>query len=139
MASLLYVACTRAKHMLYVFVRHDDPKRKAFEEAIKAIRTTGAMVLEGSSADFEFAGTVSHYNPERVGWMTVEDPAFQKNSIMFFPHDVLKAGLAGMTVGMKLKFRPRTEGFVTIAADLKRLETLSQKAEESRPAPMSPP
>ena len=38
MASLIYVACTRAKHMLYVFVQQDDPKLKAFEDALKAIR-----------------------------------------------------------------------------------------------------
>lgn len=121
MASLIYVACTRAKHMLYILVQKDDPKRHAFEEALKTIKTTGAMVMEGSDANFEFVGTVSYFNPERVGWLSVSDPSFQKSSIMFFPHDVRAAELHDIKVGMKLRFRPRVEGETTIAADLKRL------------------
>jgi len=119
MASLVYVACTRAKHMLYIMVQKDDPKRQVFEEALKAVKTTGAMVLEGSEANFEFVGTVAYFNPERVGWLSVSDPSFQKSSIMFFPHDVRQASLNGIKPGMKLRFRPRVEGQTTIAADLK--------------------
>lgn len=120
MASLIYVACTRAKHMLYILIQQNDPKRSVFEKAIGAIKTTGAMVLEGSSADFEFVGTVSHYNPDRVGWLSVDDPAFQKSSIMFFPFDVTKEGLEDIKPGVKVRFRPRVEGYATIACDLKR-------------------
>lgn len=119
MASLIYVACTRAKHMLYIMVQKDDPKRAAFEAALKAIKSTGGMVLEGSEANFEFVGTVSHYNPDRLGWLTVNDPAFEKSSIMFFPHDVSAAGLEGLKTGDNLRFRPRVEGQATIATDLK--------------------
>jgi hypothetical protein len=118
MASLVYVACTRAKHMLYIFVQADDAKRQKFEQALAAIKTTGALVLEGSKADFEFSGRVSHYNPERVGWLTVDDPAFTQGSIMFFPSDVQAAALKDVKVGTRLKFRPRVEGSTTIAADL---------------------
>lgn len=119
MASLVYVACTRAKHMLYVMVQKDDPKRAAFEAALKTIKTTGSMVLEGSDANFEFVGSVSHYNPERLGWLTVNDSAFEKSTIMFFPHDVKLAGLDGLKTGDSLRFRPRVEGHTTIATDLK--------------------
>jgi hypothetical protein len=119
MASLVYVACTRAKHMLYIMVQKDDPKRAAFEAALKAIKSTGGMVLEGSEANFEFVGSVSHYNPDRLGWLTVNDPAFEKSSIMFFPHDVSAAGLEGLKTGDNLRFRPRVEGQTTIATDLK--------------------
>ena len=119
MASLIYVACTRAKHMLYVFVKADDPKRAAFAKALAAIRTSGSMVLEGGSrADFEFVGRVSHWNPERVGWLAVDDPAFQLGSVMFFPADVRRAEITDLRVGARLRFRPRVEGPVTIAADL---------------------
>ncbi|MEJ2347240.1 MAG: NERD domain-containing protein [Gammaproteobacteria bacterium] len=119
MASLIYVAATRAQHMLYILVQKDDPKRKAFQEALKLIQTAGATVLEGSDANFEFVGTVSYFNPNRVGWLSVEDPSFQKNSIMFFPHDVREAGLTDIGSGVKLRFRPRVEGQTTIATDLK--------------------
>ncbi len=118
MSSLIYVACTRAKHMLYVFVQENDPKLAAFEKALTAIKTTGTMVLEGSKADFEFSGRVAHWNPERVGWIAVDDPSFTQGSIMFFPSDVQRAELAALKVGTKIKFRPRTEGQVTIACDL---------------------
>jgi hypothetical protein len=122
MASLVYVACTRAKHMLYIMVRKDDPKRAVFESALKAIRSTGGMVLEGSEANFEFVGTVSHYNPDRIGWLEVSDPAFEKSSIMFFPHDAKSAGLENLKSGDSLRFRLHTEGQVTIAADLKLMD-----------------
>jgi len=119
MASLIYVACTRAKHMLYVFVQENDPKRLAFEQALASIKTTGTMVLEGgANGDFEFLGRVTHYNPDRVGWLQVDDPAFQQGSVMFFPHDVHNADITSLTVGAKVKFRPRAEGNVTIACDL---------------------
>ena len=121
MSSLVYVACTRAKHMLYIMVQKDDPKRAVFEAALKTIKNTGGMVLEGSDANFEFAGSVSHYNPDRLGWLTVNDPAFEKSSIMFFPHDVKAAGLDGLKAGDNLRFRPRVEGHSTIATDLKPL------------------
>ena len=119
MSSLIYVACTRAKHMLYVMVQKDDPKRAVFEAALKYIKNTGGMVLEGSDANFEFAGIVSHYNPDRLGWLTVDDPAFEKSTIMFFPHDVKAAGLDELKTGDKLRFRPRVEGYSSIATDLK--------------------
>jgi hypothetical protein len=118
MSSLIYVACTRAKHMLYIFVKEGDTKLAAFQNAVSAIKASGTMVIEGSRSDYEFCGTISHYNPERVGWLTVDDPAFQQGSIMFFPHDVKRAELGEIKVGSKVKFRPRVEGYATIAADL---------------------
>jgi len=130
MSSLIYVACTRAKHMLYIMVQKDDPKLAVFEAAFKDIKNTGGMVLEGSAANFEFAGTVSHYNPDRLGWLTVNDPAFEKSTIMFFPHDVKVAGLDGLKAGDKLRFRPCVEGYSSIATDLK-LQKSEQKPEES--------
>lgn len=119
MASLIYVALTRARHMLYIFLRENDPKLAAFQKALAGIKQTGTMVCEGSSSDFEFMGRVLHYNPERVGWLAVDDPAFQKANVMFFPKDVETAQIGAVKPGAKLRFRTRVEGFVTIAADLK--------------------
>jgi hypothetical protein len=135
MASLVYVACTRAKHMLYVMVQKDDPKRAVFESALKAIQSTGGMVLEGSDANFEFVGTVSHYNPDRIGWLTVSDPAFEKSTIMFFPHDVHSAGLTDLKSGDSLRFRLHIEGQTTVAADLKLIDknAILVEAEASLP------
>jgi hypothetical protein len=121
--------------MLYIMVQKDDPKRAAFEAALKTIKNTGGMVLEGSDANFEFVGSVSHYNPDRLGWLTVNDPAFEKSTIMFFPHDVRAAGLDGLKVGDNLRFRPRVEGHSTIAADLKPVN-LELNPEEEMPAPV---
>jgi len=53
-----------------------------------------------------------------VGWLSVEDPAFEQGSVMFFPSDVAKANLKQLQVGTKVKFRPRAEGGITIACDL---------------------
>lgn len=134
MASLIWVACTRAKHMLYIMVQKDDPKRAAIEQALQQVDTTGAMVLEGTEANFEFVGSGAFYNPERVGWLSVNDPSFQKSSIMFFPHDVKQAGLGEITTGEQLRFRPRVEGQTTIAADLKRLKAGPAPVDETESA-----
>jgi len=134
MASLVYVACTRAKHMLYVMVQKDDPKRAMLEQALKNIRATGSLVLEGSDANFEFVGTVSHYNPERVGWLEVRDPAIEKNSIMFFPHDARSAGIDKLKAGDCLRFRLHVEGQSTIAADLKLMDKNAIAVEEAEAA-----
>lgn len=119
MASLIYVACTRARHMLYIFLQKDDPKLAVFQKALQQVKASGTFIVEGSNADYEFTGKVTHYNPDRVGWIAVDDPSFQRGSIMFFPTDVQKAGLPAMKVGTKVRFRPRVEGFVNIACDLK--------------------
>jgi hypothetical protein len=118
MSSLIYVACTRAKHQLYIFVKEGDPKQEQFEKALAGIKSTGSLVLEGSKSDFEFSGKITHYNPDRVGWLSVDDPAFEQGNVMFFPHDVRKADLGSLRVGMRIKFRPRAEGGATIACDL---------------------
>ena len=119
MASLIYVACTRARHMLYIMVQKDDPKRKALQDALRQVSQAGMIVLDREENQFEFTGIVTHYNPERVGWLSVDDRGAGSNAIMFFPHDVKRSAIADLTIGMKLKFRPRVEGFATIATDLK--------------------
>ncbi len=118
MASLFYVAATRAKHMLYVFLRDDDKKRYSIDLALKNIGLTGGIVIDSSEFGVDLVGEVVHYNPERVGWLKVEDPKFAKANVMFFPSDLAKARIRDVKPGDHLSFRPRVEGHATIATDL---------------------
>ena len=118
MASLVYVACTRAQHMLFVFVRADDEKRAALEAGLAGIEKPGIMVVDRTEEDFVYAGRITHFNPDRMGWLEVDDPSFTSTGIMVFPADLKAAGIAKVKVGQRMKFRPRSEGSMTIAADL---------------------
>ncbi|HYX35297.1 MAG TPA: NERD domain-containing protein [Oligoflexus sp.] len=126
MASLLYVACTRAKHMLYILLQQDDPKKDVIQKAIDAISKRGSLVIGEASHDHLYAGTVSYFNPERLGWLTVDDASLQRSTIMFFPHDLKVIGKDKIEVGIRLSFRVRLEGFAPIATDLKVLDTTLQ-------------
>lgn len=117
MMSLVYVACTRAKHMLYVLVKEDDSKLEGFRAALARVRATGVMIIDGSGSEQEMTGVVTHYDPERVGFLSVDDRS-RRGNVMFFPHDVNEAAIAGLRVGTRLKFRQRQEGTATIAINL---------------------
>lgn len=121
MASLFYVACTRAKHMLFVFTKQGDPKVEACQKAAAAIKSSGSLIIDTKSSLHEFVGTVTYYDPLRVGWMSVAGQNLDKSSIMFFPHDVEKAGIA-ITIGQKLRFTPKNEGYTVVASDLLEVE-----------------
>ncbi len=123
MASLLYVACTRAKHLLYIFLQKDDPKKEVIQKAIDDMSTKGSFVIGDVAQDHVYSGTVSHYNPDRVGWLTVDDTSLQRSTLMFFPNDVASFGKDQIKVGMRLSFRVRLEGFAPIASDLKALKS----------------
>ncbi len=117
MMSLFYVACTRAKHMLYIAVKKNSIKQKELSTALEKVNESGPLVLEGSAADYQFTGSVVHYNPERVGWLKVDDPAFEKSGIMFFPADCNVANIE-VKVGTKIQFRPAVDGAITYASNL---------------------
>lgn len=117
MSSLFYVACTRARHMLYVFARHGDSKVNAFKKALSDIKSAGSLIIDSNVMLHEFVGTVTWYDPQRVGWLSVAGQNLSKSNIMFFPHDVESAGLK-IHIGQKLRFTPKTEGYTVIASDL---------------------
>lgn len=121
MSSLFYVACTRARHMLYVFTRDGDAKTNACKKAAGAIKSVGALVIDSKAALHEFVGTVTWYDPQRVGWLSVAGQNLSKSSIMFFPHDVKKAELK-ISIGQKLRFTPRNEGYAMVATDLQAMD-----------------
>ena len=118
MTSLMYVACTRAKHMCYIFLQKDDLKRKIVEKYLSSMQFSGSLVIEGAITDARIKGVVTHYNPERVGVIKVEDPGFEKRQMLFFPKDVASSGIIEIKVGSKLIFRPKLEGQLTIASEL---------------------
>ncbi len=76
-----------------------------------------------------YAGTVCYFNPERLGWLTVEDASLQRSTLMFFPHDLKEIGKDKIEVGTRLSFRVRLEGFAPIATDLKLIRTTPQESE----------
>ena len=125
MSSLVYVACTRAKHMLYILTEEGSAKEKAFRKALAQLEQSGSMVIEGSEASFEFKGEVSFLDPERFGWIRVDDKAFQKNQIMFFPSDTADMTGEKLKVGDKVKFRPQFGGNITYAGMIKKLGNAS--------------
>ncbi len=120
MQSLTYVALTRAKHMLFVMVKEGDQKQKYFKSSLAEVESQGSMIISDTQSGFEFSGTVTHYNPERMGLLKVSDPGFKTGQIMFFPSDIAASGISleSLKVGVKLKFRPRVEGYITVATDL---------------------
>lgn len=132
MMSLLYVAATRAKHMLFPFLKKNGSKKDYILEALKAVEEKGALILEGSSGDYRYTGEVTHYNPERVGWLRVDDPSFEKRGIMFFPIDAEKLQQP-IKVGMKIRFRPQVEGTMSFASDLS-VEQHIERAPKAEPA-----
>lgn len=119
MRSLFYVASTRAKHMLFVMVKEGDEKHLKLQEALDQIEEKGEMILDRSIGPYEFDGVVSYYDPNRYGWLKVEDSGFDQSQVLFFPHDLEQAGVKDIKVGQRFRFRPRSEGGMTVATSLK--------------------
>ncbi len=119
MSSLFYVACTRAKHMLYIFVKLGDSKQQVLEKALEGVNKKGGFVIEEDNRSHTYVGIVSYYNPDRMGWLKIEDEVGIKSNIMFFPSDIQQLGVGKVEVGSKFAFRIKPEGYVSIAVDLK--------------------
>jgi hypothetical protein len=131
MASLLYVAMTRAKHMLYVLVKDGDAKDHAMLRMEQAVTRGGVMVLNAEERAGERSGVVVHFNPERAGIIAVDGAASDRSlaggslggerqeSVLMFGPDLRRAGIERLKRGDKLLFRVRTEGGVAFAVDIK--------------------
>lgn len=123
MSSLIYVALTRAKHMLYVFVKEGDAKAEAFERMVKSVRRGASLVLNGEERAGERSGTVIHFNPERAGVISLDVGAENPpQTVLMFGPDLKRSGLSNVKRDDRLVFRVRTEGGVSFAVDLKRDE-----------------
>lgn len=123
MSSLMYVAMTRAKHMLYVFVKENDAKDIALADLYKSVSRGGSMVLNAEERAGERSGKVVHFNPERAGVIAVEsaNPSSQETVLMFGP-DLRRAGIHSLKRDDALLFRVRTEGGISFAVDIRRVD-----------------
>jgi hypothetical protein len=133
MSSLLYVAMTRAKHMLYVLVKEDDPKDAAMQKMEQAVTRGGVMVLSSDERSGERSGVVVHFNPDRAGIIALDSatigkspnhdaPGSSHESVLMFGPDLRRAGLGQLKRGDRLTFRVRSEGGLAFAVDIKRDE-----------------
>jgi hypothetical protein len=132
MSSLIYVAMTRAKHMLYVFVKEADEKDLALSECYRSVSRGGAMVLDADERAGERFGRVAHYNPERAGVIELDvgENEPQQKILMFGP-DLQRAGIENLKRDDELVFRVRSEGGISFAVDIRRIETgLSESRNE---------
>jgi hypothetical protein len=122
MSSMMYVAATRARHLLVVMLREGDAKVDAVSSALKAAAVpgnVGALVIDRSEEVFEAEGVVTFFDPDRMGSLTIDDGDRGRRSFLFFPYDLVRAGLGNIRVGMRLLFRPRQVGDVVVASDFR--------------------
>jgi len=122
MSSLIYVALTRAKHMLYVLVKEGDGKAEALDHMLKSVRRGAVMVLNGEERAGERSGQVIHFNPERAGVISLDvGPGEEPQTVLMFGPDLKRSGLQQVKRDDRLVFRVRTEGGVLFAVDFKRV------------------
>lgn len=122
MSSMMYVAATRARHLLVVMLREGDSKVAVVHAALQAAAvpgSTGALVIERSEDVFEAEGVVTFFDPDRMGSLSIDDGDRGRRSFLFFPYDLVRAGLGNIKVGMRLLFRPRQVGEVVVASDFR--------------------
>ena len=122
MSSMMYVAATRARHLVVIMLREDDTKVAAVKAALEAAAvpgSTGPLVIERPEDITESEGVVTFFDPDRMGSLTIDDGARGRRSFLFFPHDLGRAGLENIRVGMRLLFRPRQIGDVVVASDFR--------------------
>jgi hypothetical protein len=118
MASLTYVALTRAKHMLYVMVKEGDPKADKIRAAHVKIRSQGAIVIAADERPGEFTGRILHLNPERMGVIEMQTGDEALRNIIMLPQDIPASSLPGFRKDQMVRFRIRSEGGVATAIGL---------------------
>jgi hypothetical protein len=110
MSSLMYVAFTRAKHMLYVLIAKDDGKHVALMRAFDQILTTGQVVLDDDDQQSEFVAKVSYYDSARFGVAEIATQDGHGTSVIIMPQDVEMAGLSELRPKDEIRIRLRMEG-----------------------------
>ncbi len=129
--SLMYVAATRAKHMLYVFVQEKSEKSDRIHKIVDNIESIGSIVVDKNqeTSNHLESGIITYYDPQRFGLVQVASMASSStNEVLFFPNDL------DVTIGVgdRVKFRLKNvQGKMAIAFDLKIVsEAASQENSE---------
>jgi len=151
MASLCYVAFTRARHMLYIFVREGDEKAETLARirAGLAGQSPGIIRTHSEDADHVFSGVVHSFDAVRYGTIRVDSDQTtnQKvtkphvpDSVMFFPADIdgpeyayRSAKEGSSLIGRKVFFRMGQNNGVSYAVDIV-VEREEQKEKPSVPS-----
>ncbi len=114
---------TRAKHMLYVFVKESDEKDQVLTDCFKSVSRGGSMVLSAEERAGEKHGRVVHFNPERAGIIELDaNDNEPRQSILMFGPDLRRAGIHSLKRDDELVFRVRSEGGISFAVDIRRVE-----------------
>ncbi len=121
MASLAYVAATRAKHLLFIFVKQQDGKVEVFEKAIQKSLATGNLIIENAHERDIHLGVVKFYDDKRYGFLEIKDLLNNRQQkILFFPWDVSQAGIKELKNGDMLEFLPHGDAETLTAINLKK-------------------
>ena len=121
MSSLLYVAMTRAKHMLYVLVKEGDAKDVVFTRLYKSVDRGAALVLNAEDRAGERSGSVVHFNPERAGIIALDTvDGGSLHTVLMFGPDLRRAGIHALKRDDRLVFRVRSEGGIVFAVDIRK-------------------
>ena len=101
-------------------MKEGDPKLEILKEARNSIENHGALVIDQSVKFNDIVGEVVYYNPDRVGMVKLSGENKSSKNILIFPSDVELADIGDeLSVGMKIRFRPRVEGNLTYASDIR--------------------
>ncbi|MCX6119262.1 MAG: NERD domain-containing protein [Proteobacteria bacterium] len=124
MSSLVYVAFTRAKHMLYVFSRDDDEKNRLFADAAKSIKAGGSIVLDSAERIGEYTGKVVHFNPSRLTVIEMTTGEEVGKNVLLLAQDLERSGIQVLKKDQEIKFRIKNEGGVATAVSVGNIEEL---------------
>ena len=101
-------------------MKEGDPKLEILKKARASIENHGSLVIDQSVKFNDIVGEVVYYNTERAGMVKISSENYQSKNILIFPNDVELADIGeDISVGMKIRFRPRVEGNLTYASDIR--------------------
>jgi hypothetical protein len=118
MSSLVYVAFTRARHMLIVLSQRGDDKSDVFQKALSTVKACGTLVVDREDMEGEFRGRVVHVDLMRFCVIDVLSQEGQGGRVLVLSTDLSDEEKKSMTLKREVKFRIRSEAGVSIATDI---------------------
>lgn len=118
MASLLYVAVTRARHHVVIFLKEGTEKFLLVQQALAEMESVGGLLHE-EALDLVEAEVVS-FDPDRIGFLKRVDGREFESQIAFFPRDIPQS-LGRLKAGDRVVGRIYQLGRLWVARDLMRV------------------